>query len=154
MPGLTRSLRARLISAFSGAGVLLGIAGLAVTGLETISFGHGHAGEHTVHHRHFYSGPHEHPGTQPEPEHDRDDHHHGHEAPAAPQERHAPRRTVTFSVAPALFQPVAASVLAMPLVDSAPNVSRLVLPLVARPALLLIPPRAPPFSIAVPDSLK
>lgn len=144
MPDLTRRLRALYRRTLWGAAMTLALAGLAVVEVESVSSGHGHlAEEHTTYHHHLYDGPHEHPDAH-------DDH--DHEAPA-PHDADAPRRTATLSVAPALSQPVDFSVLPVPLVDSTPVVSTLVLPRVSRPEGRPVPPRAPPAAIPSPGSL-
>lgn len=139
MSRLMRSLRARLFAVFSTAGTLLGLAGLAAVGVESVSFGHAHlrahlAAVHAFHHHHLYFGSHEHSGAEPGS---------GREEPA-PQDPTAPRTTATVSVAPALFQPAGAGVLAAPLLDSTPLVLVLALPWAVRPAIQPARPRGPP----------
>lgn len=146
MQGLLSGLRARSFQTL--AAMLLGIAGLAAVGLESVSFGHVHDGGCAVHHHHFYVGSHEHADDRepgPAPDHDRHpgDDPHDDEAPA-PQDRHTSRRTVTVSAAPALFQPAAVAVLAPPPVDLAPVALALVPPRVARRGSRPASPRAPP----------
>jgi hypothetical protein len=138
-----RSLRDRFLGALPMAGMLLCISGLAAVSLEHVSFGHVHlALMHAVHHHHLNLGAHEHSDAPAVP---------GSEAPA-PQEREAPRKTATLSVAPALFQPVTASVLTVPAVDSSPFVLVLALPRVAHPVVPPDRPRGPPASITAPSS--
>lgn len=154
MPGLTRRLRALSRRTLWGAGMMLALTGLATVEMESASFGHAHlADEHTTYHHHIYQGSHEHSEAPHDHGHDQD-HHHGedHEAPD-PHDGDAPRRTATLSVALALFQPVEFSVLPVPLVDSTPLVSLLVLPRVSRPEGRPVPPRAPPVALPSPGSL-
>jgi hypothetical protein len=140
MPGLTRSLRARVFNALSRAGMLLALAGLAALGLENVSSSHGHlSGGHAAFHHHLYSGPHEH-------------HHDDHEAPA-PRDCDPPQSTATISAAPALFQPADTGALAAPLADPVPVVLASAPLQVARPAPRLSPPRAPPSSPLAPGFL-
>lgn len=156
MPGLTRRLRVFSRRTLWGTGMMLALAGLATVEMESASFGHGHlADEHTTYHHHIYLGQHEHseaPHDQDHDHHHDQDHDQDHEAPA-PHDGDAPHRTATLSVAPALFQPVDFSVLPVPLADSTPVVSTLVLPRVLRPEGRPVPPRAPPVSIPSPGSL-
>lgn len=140
----SRSTRALWLAA-----MLLSLAGLAAVGLETVSFGHSHrAGSRAPHHSHLYLGAHGHPHAQPDTDNDH------HEVPAPdPQERDAPQETATISVVLMLFQPVFVSVVIEPLTNSSPVVLALALPRVVRPAVLLIPPRAPPASTP-PDAVR
>lgn len=140
----------RLVARAWGA-LLLCLIGLAAMGLETVSFGHGHlTGAHASHHNHLYLGAHQHHGVPAGHDHSSHDQGH-HEAPAPdPQDPDAPHRTATVSVIPTLFQPVVASVLTAPVTLSVSVVPAPVLPLVVRPAVLLIPPRAPPAIAAAP----
>ena len=145
MLGLSRSFRARFFATCTMAGMVLGMAGIAAVGVENVSFGHGHlAGEHSVHHRHLYFGPHEHDA---DPDHD-----HDHEVPAR-EDRTAQRRTSTASIAPTLFQPASSSGLEIHLADAAPLVPALERPLIAQAVVRLAPPRAPPPLLAAPGSL-
>jgi len=143
---LTRRLRSRSLNALGGAAMLLALVALAAAGLESVSFGHQHlAGGHAHHHHHFYFGPHEHSGT----DHDHD-HDHG-KAPAHP--RDTPRRTATVSSGSAPAQPVATGVPAIPLTEAGLAGLSLAPAPVVRPAVRLLPPRAPPTPRAVPRFL-
>lgn len=162
MPVPIHSRRARFRTAFSRAGLLLGLAGLTGATLENVSFGHVHAGPQIVHHHHVYDGPHEHhhePSHHHEEHHHSDDHEHGHNhghpSPPAPdpRDRDTPQKAATFSAAPALFQPVAVRLLIVALADPRPVEPPPELPLVVRRAAQPAGPRAPPSSIAGPDFL-
>ena len=144
MSVLAHSLRARSLDASWATAMVLGVAGLAVAGLETISFGHQHlAGEHAVHHHHFHLGSHEHGEEQP-----------GHDGETPrPDERGAPWRAATVSATPTLFQPAEANVPSLLTADSTPVVFALALPLIVRPPIRRARPRAPPTSNATPHFL-
>jgi hypothetical protein len=153
MPRLTRSLRARFVNALGWAGMLLGVTGLAAAGLEKVSFGHEHlAAGHARHHNHLFLGSHDHPDHPDRPDAE-PEHHSGHsEAPAPHDCGDPPQKTATLA-SPALFQPVSVSVLAAPLADWDCLALPRALPLVVRHAAQPAPPRGPPFSLSVPDSL-
>lgn len=145
MPGLTRPLRARSLALAAGA--LLGCAGLAAAGMESLAFGHQHLSDGgSVHHHHLYCGAHEHADdVHTGPDQTGPDHH-GHEAPdPEPEEdRGAPRRTATVSAAPVLFQPAGASVLPAPVTDSTPVALAPAPPRVAHHGIQPSSPRGPP----------
>lgn len=144
MPGLNRSLRTHSLSAL--AGMLLGLAGLATVGVESVTSGHGHLGHgRAFRHHHLFSGAHEHPGHHDDPE----------EAPAGPasEKRGTPRKSATVAAAPALLQPAGVALPPAPREIAALLGLVLALLPVLQPALRLAGPRAPPLSAAVPDSL-
>lgn len=143
MEGLTWSFRARLWRAAGWAGVLLGIAGLAAVGLEHVSFGHAHRlWAHVVYHHHVFFSPHEHPGAQPGRDHEAAASQPASQDPEKNDE--APRKDLTFSASPVLFQPVPARVPTVSLVEVAPLALARALPLAARPVILPASPRGPP----------
>ena len=144
MEGLTWSFRARLWRAAGWAGMLLGIAGLAAVGLEHVSFGHAHRlWAHVVYHHHVFFGPHEHSSAQSDPDQEAAASQPASQDPEK-DDKTPPRKDLTFSAAPVLFQPVPARVPTVSLVEVAPIALARALPLVARPVILPASPRGPP----------
>ena len=115
--------------------MVLGLAGIAAVGTESVFFGHGHlTGGHGIHHNHLYLGSHEHPDSPAD---------HDHEVPAR-EDRNVPRRTSTVSVIPTLFQPVCASVPEVHLAAATSLVSTRKPLLMEQTVIRLASPRAPP----------
>ena len=143
MPPLSHaapSRRPRLPRSPDWAGLLLGLAGLAVVGLESSSFGHDHlkGGQAAHHHHHFFSGAHEHgPAAGHDPADD-------HEAPAEPHQDHGPERTVTFATAAWPVLPAAVQTLLPPLTRTLPALSPRNPEVGAGPVLAPASPRGPP----------